>query len=75
MPAETLSLPEPVFGRTLHVVRIESLEEARKFTSPYLQSLLIAGSLNETEALAEMLAGTEVKRCPTVGKIANIENP
>jgi hypothetical protein len=37
--------------------------------------LLIAGSLNETEALAEMLAGTEVKRCPTVGKIANIENP
>jgi hypothetical protein len=75
MPAETLSLPEPVFGRTLHVVRIDSLEEAKKFTSPYLQSVSIAGNTNETEALAEMLVGTGVKRFPTVGKITNFENP
>jgi hypothetical protein len=75
MPASTSSLPEPVFGRTLHVVRIESLEDARKFTSPYLQSVSIAGNPKETETLAEMLVSTGVKRFPTVGKITNFENP
>ena len=34
-----------------------------------------AGNTNETEALAEMLVGTGVKRFPTVGKITNFENP
>ena len=34
MPAETLSLPESVFGRTLHVARIHSLEEARNLQAP-----------------------------------------
>jgi len=75
MPASTSSLPEPVFGRTLHVVRIESLEDARKFTGPYLQSVSIAGNPKETETLAEMLVSTGVKRFPTVGKITNFENP
>jgi hypothetical protein len=75
MPAVTSSLPEPVFGRTLHVVRIESLEDARKFSSPYLQSVSIAGNPKEAETLAEMLVSIGVKRFPTVGKITNFENP
>ncbi len=75
VPSETHSLPEPVFGRTLHIVHVKQIDDLNQYLSPYLQSVAIAGNSRETEKLAEMLVQRGVKRFPTVGKITNFENP
>jgi hypothetical protein len=75
VPSETHSLPEPVFGRTLHVIHVRRIEDLEKYLSPYLQSVATAGNSRESEKLAELLVKQGVKRFPTVGKITNFENP
>lgn len=75
VPMETLSLPEPVFGKTLHVVQVKDIHEMDKYLSPYLQSVSIAGTQKESEDLAESLVCRGVKRFPSVGRITNFENP
>jgi len=75
IPDESLALPEPVFGKTLHVVQVRDVREMQRYLSPYLQSVSIAGTLDESQTLAETLATHGVKRFPSVGRITNFENP
>lgn len=68
-------LPEPVFGRTLHLQQVERLEHLQHFVTPLVQSVGLLGLDSEVTAVANLLGPLGVKRFPSIGRMTNFENP
>lgn len=75
VPGESHSLPEPIFGRTVNVIRVSSVEELRDIPSSEVQSVGVAGSAVNFFELAQALEKSSVKRFPQIGRMTNFEDP
>lgn len=75
LSASSKSLPEPVFGRTLHIQPLEKIESLERFVTPFVQSVGLLGTESELIQTANLLAPLGVKRFPTIGRMTNFENP
>ncbi len=75
VPRESHSLPEPIFGRTVNVIRVSNVEELRDIPSAEVQSVGVAGSSKDFFELAQALENSSVKRFPQIGRMTNFEDP
>jgi hypothetical protein len=69
------ALPEPIFGRTLHLVSMRSPEGIVPLLTDQVQSVGVVGKKRELTELADLLGARGVKRFPTIGKMTNFEEP
>jgi hypothetical protein len=75
VPRESRSLPEPIFGRTVNVIRVSNVDELRDIPSAEVQSVGVAGSSKDFFELAQALENSSVKRFPQIGRMTNFEDP
>lgn len=68
-------LPEPVFGRTLHILRADSCLELIPYVTEETQSVGLLGTPAEALLAAELLGSAGVKRFPEIGRMTNFEEP
>lgn len=68
-------LQAPVFGRTLHLARLQEVSEIAKFAHPELQTVSVLGNASESVGVANVLAPLGAKRFPIVGRATNFEDP